>query len=187
MFLFAEENLPFSGTQAAPANDGSAQQVPPPSAIPLGGKQTAQPAALSHQVGARPQSLLSPNSHQQAAPIAAQVPGAVQPGHAGPSGMSQPVLSQPPVIAQRLPLGGQASSIPQSSSVTNTIQNGLKSGKVVSINDIQQVQNYIERCLQLYLSQKEVGSFPFSVFFKSKSIKDGSLTAFACSHSSQRS
>ena len=33
---------------------------------------------------------------------------------------------------------------------------GTKSGKAVSINDIQKVQNYIEKCLQLYLSQKEV-------------------------------
>ena len=29
-------------------------------------------------------------------------------------------------------------------------------GKQVSTSDIQQVQNYIEKCLQMYLTQKEV-------------------------------
>lgn len=35
-------------------------------------------------------------------------------------------------------------------------QEGEVPGKQVSTGDIQRVQNYIERCLQLYLSQKEV-------------------------------
>lgn len=43
------------------------------------------------------------------------------------------------------------------------LQNGLKSGKVVSISDIQKVQNYIEKCLQLYLSQKEVSLLPLKI------------------------
>ena len=34
--------------------------------------------------------------------------------------------------------------------------NGAANGKQVSTSDIQRVQNYIEKCLQLYLTQKEV-------------------------------
>lgn len=42
--------------------------------------------------------------------------------------------------------------------VQNSISdhNGPSNGKQVSTSDIQRVQNYIEKCLQMYLTQKEV-------------------------------
>lgn len=36
---------------------------------------------------------------------------------------------------------------------------GSANGKQVSTSEIQQVQNYIEKCLQMYLTQKEVSLF----------------------------
>lgn len=55
-------------------------------------------------------------------------------------------------------------SQPQGSGVGSDADDG-GNGKQVSTSDIQRVQNYIEKCLQMYLTQKEA-SLHCSVLFR---------------------
>lgn len=79
-----------------------------------------------------------PNGHFREDPAAQAVQSSSFPGHSQAQYEQQQAASQP----EGLP--GQPG------------QEGEFPGKQVSTGDIQRVQNYIERCLQLYLSQKEV-------------------------------
>lgn len=145
----AQPNLPFSNQ-----NNIGSQSLQPP-------------ATGSTSLGASQQ--LSQNEGQTLS-IPQGVPGQVQnqldsqAANIGPASQSPPILprgsvSSQPLSQQISQTGGPIVSPPSTQGLTP--QNGLKAGKQVSIGDIQKVQNYIEKCLQLYLSQKEVSLVPF--------------------------
>lgn len=58
--------------------------------------------------------------------------------------------------AGNLPSTSQAAGSSTQPTASQAQEGGGGSGKQVSTGDIQRVQNYIEKCLQMYLSQKEV-------------------------------
>ena len=101
-------------------------------------------------------SHLTGGSRAASQPLAAplQPAGSSAPGtssHASGQLSGQPVGSQGTTQLQ----GQGGKTDPQTSGV-DADQPAAAAGEQVSTSDIQRVQNYIERCLQMYLSQKEV-------------------------------